>query len=292
MKKKSSSSMFYIYFLYALVLTAAALYFRFPAAKFKAYCERQVEQSFEYTDCNIGEISYVFPRSMVWTGVEINRKVEEFSSRLVVNEFTVKPGLTFWNSFSLSGSLYSGSAAAKLKIDRGEKQYSLRDIDINHVDFGKLYRDQGITNRAVSGTLDASGRYKGSLASPTRGEGKLRFTLENGKYDLLQPILSLSTINFDKINFDLTVGEQLDIQQGKMKGAEMNAEFSGNLNPAPSFPESRLKFTGLLEPQADFLQGHPREARMVKQYARRYKRNALPFILGGSVSNPTFRFSR
>jgi hypothetical protein len=97
---------------------------------------------------------------------------------------------------------------------------------------------------------------------------------------------------FDRINLDVSVGQQLELKQGKLKSTNLNANFEGSVSVMDSLLSSRVNLSGLLEPKREFLKSHPIEAKMVKQYAKRYKRSALPFKLRGTVENPTFRFSR
>lgn len=60
MQTKSSSHLF-LYFVYGILLTLVLLYFRFPTAEFKTYCEQRIEHALNDTTCTIDQIRYKLP---------------------------------------------------------------------------------------------------------------------------------------------------------------------------------------------------------------------------------------
>ena len=292
MKSVTPSSRPLLYVLYAIVLTLILLYLRFPKEKFKIFCEDQVEQLFTDSSCSITDIGYSFPAAIVFEKVKIGKTEGEQQSIVAVDQIKIHPGIKFWSTFKIGGKLYSGTLKASLIVDRAEKNYRLVDIVFNNLNLDEIVKDQGILNRKVTGNLGGSGNFQAQWATPIKGQGKAQIKISSGSLEFLQPVLSLTALRYDQISFDMSYTEQLDIGTGKLKGADINAEFEGNVNIMTSLLTSRVNMSGLLEPRREFLQTHPLEAKMVKQYAARYKRSALPFKLGGTVSNPTFRFSR
>lgn len=292
MMQIKSSSRVLLYVVYGILLTSFLLYIRFPTHKFKSFCEQQIEQFLNVSNCSIDRISYRFPISVVFETVKIKKTAGEQESVLAIDQFRFRPAVKFWNTFQFFGELYSGTTRATLTLDREKKSYQLTDIVLNNVNMSEILKDQGIVNRRVTGNLNGSGRYSAEWASPTSGLGRGRIEARSGKIEFLQPILSLPEIEFERINVDVTIGEQFELQQGKLKGKNINADFEGSLNIMDSLLVSRVRLSGLLEPKRDFLQSHPMEAKMVQQYAKRYKKSALPFKMGGTIANPTFRFSR
>lgn len=286
------SSRIFLYAIYAVVLTTILLYVRFPTDKFRSFCEQQVAQSLKVSDCNIKRIHYSFPVSVVFKEVELIKSGGEQQSVFIIDQFKLRPGLFFWKTFKLFADLYSGSFRATLGLDREKKSYKLTDIVLHDLNLNNILKDQGLIDRKVTGNIGGSGKYSAQWNTPTAGEGKGRIEVKTGQIEFLQPILSLTAINFTRINLDISVGEQIELQQGKLKGKNLNANFEGNVDVMNPLLVSRVRISGLIEPKREFLQSHPTEAKMVKQYAKRYKKNALPFKLRGTIANPTFRFTR
>jgi type II secretion system protein N len=278
--------------IYGVILTAVLLYIRFPTDKFRSFCEQRIEQSLHVSDCRIKRIHYSFPFSVVFEKVRVIKSSGEQQSVFIIDQFRSRLGFKFWQTFKIFGDLYSGTIRATLSLDRDKKSYKLTDIVVTNLNLNKILTDQGFVDRKVTGSLGGSGRYSAQWNTPTAGEGKGRIEVKKGQIEFLQPILSLTAMNFDRINLDISVGEQVEIQQGKLKGKNLNADFEGSLDVMDSLLACRVSISGLLEPKREFLQSHPNEAKMVQQYAKRYKKSALPFKLRGTVANPTFRFSR
>ncbi|MFT5729020.1 MAG: type II secretion system protein N [Desulforhopalus sp.] len=292
MIRLTPSSRFFLYVIYGLLLTTVLLYVRFPTDTFKSFCEQRLEQSLKASDCSIKRIHYSFPVSVVFEKVHVITSSGEQKSAFTIDQFKFRPGIKFWQKFKMFGDLYSGTFRATLALDTDKKSYQLTDIVLNNLNLNTILKDQGVVDRKATGTLGGSGRYSAEWDTPAAGEGKGRIEVKTGQIEFLQPILSLTAINFNRINLDISVGEQVEIQQGKLKGKNLNADFEGSLDVMDSLLASRVRLSGLLEPKREFLQSHPKEAKMVKQYAKRYKKSALPFKLRGTVANPTFRFSR
>lgn len=292
MKSFKSPPRLFFYLIYGVLLILVLLYIRFPTEKFKTFWEKQVEQTFGNATCSIEKIHYAFPVFIVFEKIKISKTAAEQQTVVVVDQLKVRPGIKFWHTYALQGELYTGTVRAKLNLDRKERSYKLTDIVLHDLQLSEIIKDQGIVDRKITGRLSGSGRYQAQWNVPGSGEGKVRIAVSPGNMELLHPVLSLSTLDFEHINFDVSIGEQLAIEQGKLKGKDISADFEGTVNVVNSFLDSRVRLSGLLEPRREFLQTHPVEAKMVKQYAKRYKQSALPFKMGGTLSNPTFRFSR
>lgn len=292
MKSFKSPPRLFFYLTYGVILTFVLLYIRFPTEKFKTFWEQKVEQTFSNSVCSIDKIHYAFPAFIVFDTLKISKTAGEQAAVIVIDQLRVRPGIRFWNTFILRGELYTGTVKAALNLDKKENGYKLTDIMLYELKLSEIIKHQGIVDRNITGSLSGSGKYQAQWNAPGTGLGKMRIAASSGSLELLHPVLSLSTIDFEQVNFDVSIGEQVEIQQGKLKGKDLNGDFEGTVNVMNSFFDSRVSLSGLLEPRREFLQTHPVEAKMVKQYAKRFKRSALPFKMGGTLSNPTFRLSR
>lgn len=282
----------FFYLIYGVSLTFVLLYIRFPTEKFKTFWEKKVEQTFSSTECSIDKIHYAFPVFIVFEKMKIIKTDGEQQAVIVIDQLKLRPGIQFWHTFALQGELYTGTVKAGLNFDKKESSYKLTDIVLQDLNLSEIIKDQGIVERKITGSVSGSGQYQAKLNAPGNGLGKVRIAATSGSIELLHPVLSLSTIDFEHINFYVSIGEQVEVGQGKLKGKDISADFEGTVNVMNSFFDSRVRLSGLLEPRREFLQTHPVEAKMVRQYAKRYNKSALPFKMGGTLSNPTFRFSR
>lgn len=281
------------YLLYAVVLTGALLYFRFPAEKIRVFCENKVESFLVGSDCNIERIVYRLPFSVVFTDLQVVREIDGKRSMFRVDRLAVSPDFaSLFRTFQIRGDMYKGNFAMKLTVDTEEKSFELSEVSIDGMNIDEWAGDFNLLDRKISGKVNVSGNYRGGFAAPLEGTGKGELSAESGSIELLQPILSLKSLPFDKITIDMSQEkEMLKFVKGEMTGKEINAEFSGEMRVAKPIPNSIVILSGNLTPKENFLAAHPGEKRLVEQLLRRYKSPALPFKVGGTVRRPTFRFS-
>ena len=281
------------YFAYAVLLTVVLLYVRFPAEKFKAYCESRIENLLPGSACNVDRIVYQFPVSTVLETIKISRVVEGQEAEMVVDRLVVSPEpLKFWRAFKLTGEIYSGLFEAALDFDKGAQTFQLENILLEGVEAGELAGSLGITDRQLSGTIGFSGNYQAQNSQPGNGVGKGVVRIVTGNMSLLQPILALSTIEFDQVAVDLAYENGiLRLLEGELQGKEIVADFTGELRVASPLLNSNILLSGHLEPDNVFLRNHPEEQQVVQRLLQRYKMTVLPFKVGGTVKRPLFRFS-
>ena len=130
------------------------------------------------------------------------------------------------------------------------------------------------------------------LSQPGDGAGEGLVQIVAGSMSLLQPILGLSTLEFEQVAVDLAYENgALSFLKGELLGKDISADFSGKLQVASPFLNSSLLLSGQLEPGDLFLRNHPEEQQVVQRLLQRYKMTVLPFKVGGTVKRPLFRFS-
>ena len=114
-----------------------------------------------------------------------------------------------------------------------------------------------------------------------------------GSMSLLQPILSLSTIEFERVAVNIMLKMAFSVLlKGNCREGILIADFTGELRLASPLLDSNIQLNGHLEPDDSFLRSHPREQQIVQRLLQRYKMTVLPFKVGGTVKRPLFRFSK
>jgi type II secretion system protein N len=282
------------YLVYAVVLTTVLLYIRFPTEKVKLYCEKRIEHFLPPESvCRIGRIDYQFPLSVKVTNVQLTEIVDGIHSQLLVSRLAVSPDFANMpRTFVLNGEIYQGNFGLNLTVDVRGKSFQLSDIHLNGFNLGKWANDFSLLDRKISGIVGFTGTYQGKYTSPLEGEGKGKLVITDGSVELIQPVLSLSSLEFDRIAVDMThkMGV-LGFVGGEVLGKEISADFTGEMKATVPLINSNILFSGHLTPKEGFLAAHPAEKHVVEQLLRRYKTPVLPFKVGGSIIRPTFRFS-
>ncbi|WP_459946734.1 type II secretion system protein GspN [Desulfocastanea catecholica] len=282
-----------MYVAYAVMLTALLLYVRFPGEKFKDYCEKRIERLLPGSACTIEEIAYRFPSSAALAKIHITRTIDGQDNDMIVERLSITPEpLQFWRAYTLHGEMYSGSFTASLDVDSRRQQFHLRDIHVEGLEVEKLAESIGLADRKISGIFAFKGNYQAASNQPSDGVGTGDVEVVSGSIGLLQPILALSTIEFEKLI--VGVSRQNGVIQfidGELLGKEISADFAGEMRLTSPLLQSSILLNGHLAPDEVFLRNHPREQQFVQRLLQRYKVTVLPFKVGGTVQSPLFRFS-
>lgn len=282
-----------LYLTYAVLLTAVFLYVRFPAEKFKSFCESHIEQLLPGSDCKIERISYQFPLSAALEAIKISGDIDGQPSQVTVDRLTATPApLKFWRSFSIVGEMYSGRFAADFDLDRTKQSFQLTKIRLEDFEADQLATSVGIRDK-ISGTFSFSGDYKALTSAPADGTGQGQVRVEKGTMKLLQPILALQTVDFEKIEASVNRQDgRIIFSEGQLQGGDLSADFKGEMRLASPWANSNILLSGSLRPDAEYLRKNPRQQQLVQRLMQRYKVTVLPFKVGGTVKRPLFRFSK
>ncbi len=281
---------FLSYLLYALLLTCVLLYVRFPADKFEKFAERKIEEAFEGTDVNVGTFKLQLPFNIYLNKAVIAEKTSG-DEILRLQNIRIRPILSgFGLDYSLSGDLYNGTFTSQLLFAPRDDKFTLDDIELSAVDISQSKYVRMVSRREISGQLKFLGSYSASMAGGDK-DIKGVITLRDGKFSLMQPVLSLKEMEVISLEAGLTFKNgSLELIEGTFKGKEIDAEFEGSVNISDRVESSNVNVSGSLVPQKDFLKEKPQVLRVVKRLQKQYRKTALPFNISGTIGNPRFRF--
>jgi len=287
-----SSFRWFLYFSYALVLTAVLLYQRFPTAPFKEYCALKIGRLFVGVECSIGRISYAFPLGLRFVDVAFAPPGQKKNPRVVLSSLSMAPVFSdIRQAVELRGTGYSGKFRAILRGAPGDKRFSLDALRILDIRLAEIKPLQDALGRELSGRVDISGGYSAEVGRYLDGKLEGKMMLREGKVALLQPILVLNTVDLGQMEMELKYDQRkLQISKGKMKGAELSADFSGTVNIISPWQLSQLAAAGDIALQAGFIKENPAIENEIRALKKQFKKTTIPFRMNGSLQKPTFRF--
>jgi len=283
----------FLYLLYAVVLTSVLLYVRFPTEKFILFCEHRLQQFSEGAECSISKIDYSFPLTLEFVDVRIGSS-DVKSDSLKIDQLQLSPTfIGMFSSWKIKGKMYSGVVQTVLTVPFDDDFFYFKEIRCEKIDIAAVVADMPTFERGISGALTFAGEYKGESTHPLAGFGKGNISLENGVLHLQSTVLSLGAMDFSLISVDWEYGEGMfHVLKGRMVGEQLNADFSGMLQPPFLASGGRLTIDGVIEPQEKFIKSKPKIKRLFQRLQQRSKKATVPFKVGGTLSKPTFRLSR
>ena len=283
----------FLYCCYAVVLTAALLYVRFPGAEFKEYCLRQAEGLFSGTECTIGNISYEFPLGILFKDVSFSSSSNQTRTPLfVLSSLTISSGLKdFGKTYVLSGRSYSGNFSGTLHARQKDQEFSLDPLTIQDLNLAEMKPVHGILGREISGRFDYTGTYSAVVNQYLAGKAAGRVKLREGKITLLQPVLNLKEIDLQQVEMEIRYDKhRLQVTKGKAAGSELSAGFSGTVQVISPWYLSNVATTGDIALQAEYMRENTQARNEIAVLQRQFKKSTIPFRVVGSLQKPALRF--
>jgi type II secretion system protein N len=284
------------YVLYAVIITAGLLYLRFPSGLIKDYLETRGERSNSPFSVSIGQVSPSLPFGLKLQETRVSQRAKPNKIIFRADRVSIKPtiGSLLVGKLNLcfEGLAYDGvlKGCANFTEKRLQAPFStsvvLKDIRMGKYDLPSLI------GRHVEGSLEGSITYigKNNLLMEGRGEADLR--LLDGRVELLQPILSLDSIDFNQVSIKMALqNRKSNLTQVALEGPNMRGTLSGIISLQKEMGKSRLDLRGTIEPFSDFFESLPGTRDTVKLFQRRLKRGTLSFTIRGTLSEPSIQFT-
>ncbi len=290
---KSKTSFLLSLILYTFILTAALLYFRFPAEKFKGYCETNLSKLIPGTECSIGSISYSFPWSLAAGAIKISSNKGKKQELFTIDQALISPDISALTSqFEVKLNAFAGVHNFSLILGPDENEFTLKNIQIKDLDPSSVSFLGQATKRKITGTVKGHGQYHGMWKNGKySADGEGHITLMKGNFSLLLPILSLNSIDLKKFSTDFTFQKNnFQCSNGSFHGNEFKGEFSGDLKLQSTFKTATLSFKGDLEPLPPLLKKSKHARKMIILLKKQRNRGTVPFLLKGTVQKPSFKF--
>jgi type II secretion system protein N len=278
--------------LYGLVLTGMLLYLRFPAEKFRNYCERRVEELIPMISCSIAKIDYALPLRIVFADVRITDVNEGAGVLYEDPRLSIGP---VWNNplslFRLRSAALGGNHQALLRLNSEERSLDFSEIQVAEVDLGTISFFQEKLERKVSGSFTMSGNVRVQLDGFRIIAADGTAAVTGGEFALKAPILELPVIELGEssVHFYLE-NDTMVLTAGILKNTFLNVAFEGNITLAPTWLDSTVNVKGAIVPLAPLFQQKRQLKTIVTRMQKKYQKEELPCLVGGTLGRPTFAF--
>jgi type II secretion system protein N len=285
------------YLLFGVVVTLALLYYRFPSEAVQDYLQAKVERANPALDLSIRDVSPSLTFGLKLLQTQLSRKGSPDRVLFNAERLLLRPSI--WamlqgkRKFCFDGTAYDGALKGCLDFRENgsasplDASIALKDIRIDkHEDL------RGLIGRDIKGTLGGTLTYSGKNGMPIDGTGEADLRLSDGQVQLLQPILSLDTVDFDEVLIKLMLkNRRINLIRVELKGQNMRGTISGTIGLRRELFRSTLDLKGTIEPFADFFKSLGGTRDTVKLFSQRLKRGTLTFVIRGTLKDPRIKFT-
>ena len=285
------------YIIYCIILTVGLLYYRFPSDTLRDYLKIRADNLSTPLFLSIDRIKPWLPFGLKLWQTEIS-----FKNRPNVEIFRAESLLVSANAWSfLKGeSKYCFECLAYGGDVRGcicFKENSMTapfdtEIELKNIRVGNYRHLKDLIGRHIDGVLCGTIYYNGQHKHLMDGAGEANLKLLDGKVDLLVPILTLESIEFNEVKIDMALKEQkIRLKRFELKGPLLKSTLSGTIRLKKEYTESTLDLTGTIEPFAAFFKNVEGVYNTVKFFKKRLRKGTISFIIQGTLKDPKIKFT-
>ncbi|NVL90266.1 MAG: type II secretion system protein GspN [Desulfobacterales bacterium] len=285
------------YLLFALVLTAALLYYRFPSDVLRDHLQAAADKAAPSLLLSVDRIEPSIPIGLNFLKTKIAFK--DIPDRVIftADSFLLRPQLMELlrgkSKYSFHGIAYKGDLNGCVYIKKdGTNGFIDTEIELKNIHIGDYTYLAYLIGRHIEGTLGGTISYKGRHDSLTTGSGKANLTLSHGRIKLLRPLLTFDSIDFNEMGIEMVLKKQkIKIARLKFKGRQLQGTLSGTITLKEEFTKSILDLRGTVEPFAALFKNATGIQDTVKIFKERLNMGTLSFVIRGTLKEPKVKFT-
>ena len=283
------------YLLYSVLLTAGLLYLRFPSDSITLYLKSVVAKANPRILLSLERVRPGFPLSVDFIDARISLKNEPRRPLLSVKNLSVRPEVwSFLHGkpvYHFDVHAYNGNMEGHVRFENREMTGPFTTtIRLNGIHIGRHPYLSPPIGRDVSGVLGGKIVYAGQYDRLTEGAGEANLRIADGRVRLLQPILGLEYLQFDRLSMRMTLKKgKVALSDFGLEGRAVKGQLSGTIILNNDIPASRLDLRGTIEPLGGLfgnLKGDSNPLKFLRDGLKGLKRS---FVIRGTFQNPEFK---
>lgn len=281
------------YGVFAVLVTACSLYFRFPAAEVGDYLDRSIK------DLN-PDLSFVAAEIKPWPPLLLRITDMKVVSAgvdiplVVADDLVAGPQILSFaqgkSVYVFKGKAYNGEFGGRLQRQSDAIGLGTAVLSCSGIDLASYEYLSEMLGRHLGGILSGSVDFQSETNRLLDGEGRTELRVLEGRVELLQPLLGLDTIGFNNLTVDAALARGVLTANIKLDGPELQGNMSGTVRVMADIGQSRLAFKGAIEPQDQLYEQYPQVAAAFNLLKKKMKNGMYSFAVSGTVQQPKFSF--
>ena len=284
------------YLLFALILTVALLYYRFPSDALRDYLQSMAYSANPPLALSVDSLELSLPIGLKLVETQVALKDMPDTIILSADSLLVRPQV--WSLFRgkpvyrFHCVAYRGDLVGSVYVEKdGTRDFIDTKIDLRNIHVADHAYLSQLIGRHVEGTLDGTVSYKGQRNPLVDGSGQANLRLSQGRVELLEPFITLESIDFNEMEIEIILKKQnVNLSRLELKGQQLHGTLSGTITLKQELAKSRLDLKGTIEPFAGLFKGPAGAGDTVQFFKQRLKGGAFPVVIQGTVGEPKVKF--
>lgn len=286
------------YALYCFALFIIFLYLLFPSEILKKYFINEADRIYPDFKIKLDTIKFSFPLGVKIKNLEVSNENVPDTNIYESDNTTISPGilshLVGHGKYSFQSSTMGGSISGFIqKVDETAKDGVNTRIKFKDIHLDDRAFLHPLISRRLAGLARGEINFNGNLSFPENGDFDISLDIFDGKIKLLNPILSLSAIDFYKISLAAKIeNKKISITGTELSGDGIKGSASGTIRLNSDFLTSRLDLKGELEFSSAYFQDMPDVQNAIAILTSGKEDGKLTFNVRGTIDKPRLNFDR
>ncbi len=285
------------YIIYVVVLTGFFLYVMFPSRALSNYVKSKVEKRYPEVSISFEKIGLSISPGLKIMGLKIALKQNADTPVYVSEKSSVRFSIPGWlkgnpkyyfkskvKGGAISGFLEEKDSANKERVDV--------TIDIGGITLDKDLFIHPVISQRLEGILTGKIKFMGESNGLLSGNTEISLYLAEGKLKLVNPILNLNEISFNKISLSSILdNRRLNIKDLIMTGGPINGTATGAVQLDNNILSSRLRLSMEIEPLPSLFRNMPEAGNATNNLIKDMMKNGkLKIDIQGTLEKPSYEF--
>jgi type II secretion system protein N len=285
------------YLLSALILTVVLLYYRFPSDAVRDYLQAMAERANPRVVLSLDRVKLRLPIGLKFVETEVALKDMPDSIILKADSLLLKREL--WSllqgesKYCFDCLAYKGNVSGCVHFNKdGTGGFIDTEIELRNISIGDYAYLSHLIGRHVEGTLGGTVSYGGPYNLLMDGSGEANLRLSDGKVELVQPFLTLESIDFSEMEIEMALKKKkINVTRLELKGQQLHGTLSGTITLKKEFAKSGLDLKGTIEPFAALFKSTAGILDTVRFFKQRLEGGTLSFVILGTLGEPKIEFT-
>jgi type II secretion system protein N len=285
------------YVIFALVLTLVLLYYRFPSDAARDYFRAKGLRANPSLALSVDRIVPAIPIGLKFVKTKV--AIEDMPDRVILraDRLLIRPKLFSLllgkSKFSFKCLAYQGDVRGSVGFKEDQKiAFVDTEMAFRNIRVGDYPLLANLLGRPLKGTLDGTISYSGQYNPMLDGSGEAKLRLSEGSLKLLQPFLTLQSIDFDEMDMEVVLKQQeINVTRLELKGKQLQGALSGTITMKEQLEQSSLDLKGTIEPFAALFKSDAGTQDTVAFFKERLDKGPLSFVIRGTMKDPLIEFT-
>jgi len=284
------------YLIYTVLLTTGLLYYRFPSDTIKTYLVSKIASADPPMVLSLKALRPSFPPGVDFIDVGIALRETPQQEMLRASSISITPAVwTFLSGeprYHFDAYAYDGDIEGHVRFERYATDAPFTtSVSLNGIHIGRHSYLVPLVGRDVSGVLDGTIHYRAQQNKFVDGAGQATIVISGGSVKLLQPILGLDSLNFDRLFMEMALKDRkVSLKRVQLDGKTVKGELSGTITLNADLSRSRLDLKGTMEPLGGIFGNTKVDVAALNLLRQGLKKLRRSFVIQGTFKNPEFRF--